>query len=73
MAGLVRDQPDLLPQVSPEPSKAEAWARRYIILPPPDDNFPDSLSSENIKSDSMSFLTSPIFMYLRINPSQYQP
>lgn len=30
VAGLVRDQPDLLPQVSPEPSKAEAWARRKV-------------------------------------------
>jgi SPP1 gp7 family putative phage head morphogenesis protein len=30
VAGLVRDHPDLLPQVSPEPSKAEAWARRKV-------------------------------------------
>lgn len=30
VAALVRDQPDLLPQVSPRPSKAEAWARRKI-------------------------------------------
>ena len=30
VATLVRDQPDLLPQVSPKPSKAEAWARRKI-------------------------------------------
>ena len=55
------------------PSTGSGMAVIYIILPPPDDNFPDSLSSENIKSDSMSFLTSPVFMYLRINSSQYQP
>lgn len=30
VAALVRDQPDLLPQVSPKHSKAEAWARRKI-------------------------------------------
>ena len=30
VATLVRDHPDLLPRVSPEPSKAEAWARRKI-------------------------------------------
>ena len=30
VSGLVRDHPDLLPQVSPEPSKAEAWARRKV-------------------------------------------
>ena len=30
VAGLVRDQPDLLPQVSPKPDKAERWARRKI-------------------------------------------
>lgn len=30
VAALVRDHPDLLPQVSPKPSKAEAWARRKI-------------------------------------------
>ena len=27
VAGLARDQPDLLPQVSPKSSKTEAWAR----------------------------------------------
>lgn len=30
VAGLVRDHPDLLPRVSPEPSKTEAWARKKI-------------------------------------------
>ena len=30
VAVLVRDHPDLLPQVSPKPSKAEAWARKKI-------------------------------------------
>lgn len=30
VATLVRDHPDLLPQVSPNPSKAEAWARRKV-------------------------------------------
>lgn len=30
VAGLVHDQPDLLPQVSPKPSKSEVWARRKI-------------------------------------------
>lgn len=30
VAWLVRDHPDLLPRVSPEPSKAEAWARKKI-------------------------------------------
>lgn len=30
VAGLVRDHPDLLPQVSPKPDEAERWARRKI-------------------------------------------
>lgn len=30
VAALVHDRPDLLPQASPRPSKAEAWARRKI-------------------------------------------
>lgn len=30
VAGLVRDHPDLLPQVSPNPSKTEAWARKKV-------------------------------------------
>lgn len=30
VATLVRDHPDLLPRVSPEPSRAEAWARRKV-------------------------------------------